>query len=122
MNQEAQIGHVQMNAVAEANRFQRRAPAIMNDDERMTVIDHLARNPTAGVSIGAGTWKLRLAREGGGKSGGFRVIYFYRMDENIPIFLLKVFAKGDKENLSKAETEELKTLGQMLADSYRSRQ
>ena len=111
-----------MTAVAETNHFMRRARAIMNDDERMAMIDHVARNPTAGVSIGAGVWKLRFAREGGGKSGGFRVIYFHRTDENIPIFLLTVFAKGDKENLTKAETEELKTLGQILADSYRSRQ
>ena len=78
---------MKMTAVAETNHFQRRARAIMNDEERMAVIDQLARNPTAGVSIGAGVWKLRFAREGGGKSGGFRVIYFYRMDERIPIFL-----------------------------------
>lgn len=50
------------------------------------------------------------------------MIYFYRMHESIPIFLLTVFAKGEKENLTKTETKELKTLGQMLADSYRSQQ
>ena len=85
MNQEAQIGRMKMTAAAETNRFQRPARAIMNDDERMAVIDHLARNPTAGVSTGAGEWILQFAREGGGKSGGFPIICFYRMDESIPI-------------------------------------
>ena len=111
-----------MTTVAETHHYQRRARAIMNEHERMTVIEQLARNPKAGVSIGAGVWKMRFARDGGGKSGGFRVIYFYRTDDSLPIFLLTVFAKGDKANLTKAETEELKTLGQTLADSYRSRQ
>lgn len=68
MNQGAQIGRMKMTAVAETNRFQRRARAIMHYDERMAAIDHLERNPIAGVSIGAGVWKLRFAREGGGKA------------------------------------------------------
>lgn len=38
-----------MLTVAETPLFQRRASAIMSDHERMAVIDHLARNPTAGV-------------------------------------------------------------------------
>lgn len=110
-----------MITVAETPLFQRRASAIMSDQERLAVIDHLARNPTAGVSLGAGIRKLRFARQGGGKSGGFRVIYFYCLGENVPIFLLTAFAKSDISNLSNAEIATLKSIGKMIADTYRSR-
>lgn len=46
--------------------------------------------------------KLRLARQGGGKSGGFRVIYFY-YTENMPVYLFDIYAKNAKENLTQAE-------------------
>jgi hypothetical protein len=41
-------------------------------------------------------------------------------DDDMPIFLITVFAKNEKANLSKAETETVKSLGKLLADSYRS--
>jgi hypothetical protein len=106
--------------VAETPEFQRRARAIMSDEERMALIDFIARNPTAGVSIGGGVRKLRFAREGGGKSGGYRVIHFYCGEDDIPIFLITVFAKNEKANLTKTETETVKSLGKLLADSYRN--
>lgn len=106
--------------VAETPEFQRRARALMSDAERMALIDFIARNPTAGVSIGGGVRKLRFARDGGGKSGGFRVIHFYSGEADIPIFLITVFAKNEKSNLTRAEAEMVRTLGRLLADTYRS--
>ncbi|WP_354689939.1 addiction module toxin RelE [Lentibacter algarum] len=41
-------------------------------------------------------------------------------DDDMPIFLITVFAKNEKANLSKAETETVKSYGKLLADSYRS--
>jgi hypothetical protein len=107
--------------VVETPEFQRRARAIMSDSERLALIDFVARNPNAGTAIGGGVRKFRFAREGAGKSGGYRVIHFYGDDEAVPIFLITVFAKNEKANLSKAETEAVKSLGKLLADSYRSR-
>ena len=106
--------------VAETPEFQRRARAIMSDQDRMALIDFIARNPTAGVAIGSGVRKVRYARDGSGKSGGYRIIHFYSSDDDMPIFLITVFAKNEKANLSKAETETVKSLGKLLADSYRS--
>ena len=106
--------------VAETPEFQRRARAIMSDDARMALIDYIARNPTAGVSLGGGVRKVRFAREGGGKSGGYRVIHFYGGDDDMPVFLITVFAKNEKANLTRAETETIRTLGKQLSDSYRS--
>ena len=106
--------------VAETPEFQRRARAIMSDAERLALIDFIARTPLAGVSIGGGVRKFRFARDGGGKSSGYRVIHFYSGEDDIPIFLITVFAKNEKANLTKAETETVKSLGKLLADSYRS--
>lgn len=106
--------------VAETPEFQRRARAIMSDQDRMALIDFIARNPTAGVAIGGGVRKFRYARADSGKSGGYRIIHFYNGDDDMPIFLITVFAKNEKANLSKAETETVKSYGKLLADSYRS--
>lgn len=105
--------------VAETPEFQRRARALMSDEERMALIDFIARNPTAGVSIGGGIRKMRFARDGGGKSGGYRVIHFFSGEETMPIFLITVFAKNEKASLTKAETDMIKSLGKLLVASYR---
>ena len=79
----------------------------------------MARNPATGVAIGGGVRKFRFAREGGGKSGGFRVIHFFNADDGTPIFLITVFAKNEKANLTAAETEAVKSLGELLSANYR---
>jgi len=60
---------------------------------------------------------LRFAGKGKGKSGGYRVITFYGGDD-IPVFLLNVFAKNEKTDLSQAERNELKMVLSTLADTY----
>jgi len=105
--------------VVETPEFQRRARAIMSDAERMALIDFVARNPMSGVSLGGGVRKFRFARAGGGKSGGYRVIHFFAAEEDMPVFLITVFAKNEKANLSRAESEAVRALGKELADSYR---
>lgn len=63
---------------------------------------------------------MRFAAKGKGKSGGVRVITFYSGDD-IPVFLLNVFAKGDKVNLTQAERNDLKRILGSVADAYRNR-
>lgn len=55
--------------------------------------------------------------EGMGKRGGARVIYYYR-NEQLPIFLLSAYAKNTKDNLSKAERNQLKKLVADLVAGY----
>lgn len=107
--------------VVETPEFQRRARAIMSDAERLALIDFVARNPTTGVSIGGGVRKFRFALEGGGKSGGYRVIHFFSPDAGTPVFLITAFAKNEKANLTKTETEAVKALGEALSATYRSK-
>jgi hypothetical protein len=94
----------------------------MTDDERRAIVDRIAENPIAGdVMPGTGGCrKVRSARRGKGRSGGYRVITAYG-GSDIPVFLLTVFAKGEKANLTKAECNELKKLTKAIVESYRWR-
>lgn len=106
-----------LQSVVELPEFLRRAKAIMSDDERMALIDYVAANPEAGVSLGGGLRKVRFAREGGGKSGGYRTIYVFG-GTHVPLFLVTVFAKNEKDNLSRTEQAELVALSKILLASY----
>lgn len=106
--------------VVELPEFLRRAKAIMSDDERSALIDAIAANPEAGVSLGGGLRKVRLARRGAGKSGGYRTIYAFG-GVHMPIFLVTVFAKNEKDNLGRAEQAELIALSKALLAHYGDR-
>lgn len=87
--------------VVETSPFLRHVGTLLSDDERAAFIDYIARNPEAGALIEGtgGARKVRWARTGGGKSGGVRTIYYYH-DQGAPLFLLTVYGKGDKADLS----------------------
>lgn len=67
--------------------------------------------------MGGGLPKVRFARQGGGKSGGYRTIHYYKPDEG-PVFLLTMFAKNEKSNLTPKETQLLVQLGAAIATEY----
>lgn len=92
----------------------------MDEAERVDLVNLLAADPEAGVSLGGGLRKLRVARTGGGKSGGYRVLHFYRADD-MPLFLLTVFAKNEQATLSAREKKDLLEICDGLADDYRRR-
>ena len=83
----------------------------MSEAERERAVLFLAENPEAGdlMKETSGCRKVRIAKEGGGKSGGYRVITWFGGGD-IPVFLLTVFAKGQKANLSKNECNALAKL------------
>lgn len=109
-----------LQTVVELPEFLRRAKAIMGDEERAALVDFVAAHPEAGVSLGGGLRKLRFARPGGGKSGGYRTVYVWGGVE-MPIFLVTVFAKNEKDNLGKAEQAELVALSKDLIARYGDR-
>lgn len=88
--------------------------------ERTAIVGHLAENPTAGVMIKGtgGARKVRFGGRGKGKSDGYRVIAFCG-GPDIPVFLLNVFSKGDKVDLSQGERNELRNELEGLAEDYR---
>lgn len=64
----------------------------MMDAERKAAIIWITTNPEEGISLGGGLRKIRIPREGGGKSGGFRMIYVFG-GHHMSIFLITIFAK-----------------------------
>ena len=53
-----------------------------------------------------------------GKRGGARVIYLYG-GENLPIFLITIYAKSQKGNLSKTEQNALAKMAKSFIADYR---
>ncbi|SFL55098.1 RelE toxin of RelE / RelB toxin-antitoxin system [Loktanella salsilacus] len=89
----------------------------MSELEREFAINFIAANPEAGVSLGGGLRKVRIPREGGGKSGGYRTIYVFG-GAHMPIFLITVFAKNEKANLSKTEQAAAVEMSRALVAKY----
>ena len=106
--------------VIELPEYIKRGEKILSENERDDLLYYLSSNPKAGNLIQGtgGVRKLRWASKGKGKSGGSRVIYFL-YNETIPIFLLTIFGKNDKVNLSKAERNELAKLVKELIKNYK---
>ncbi len=104
--------------VVEMPEFLRQAKAVMTEAERIVLVNTLAAHPEAGIPFGGGLRKLRVARDGGGKSGGFRSIHFYAPGRGLPVFLLTVFAKNDKDNLTPAEAAQMQAYGDRIARTY----
>jgi hypothetical protein len=78
-------------------------------------VEFIARNPEAGDVIPEtnGVRKIRWTRGGTGKRGGTRVIYFYH-NASRPLYLLMVYAKARKEDLSPEEKRAVRRLAAIL--------
>jgi hypothetical protein len=92
----------------------------LSEEDRAAIVDALAANPKLGELIvgTGGARKFRWAGRGKGKSGGYRIISYFG-GEDVPVFLLSAFSKGERSNLSAADKAELKKELATLADTYR---
>jgi hypothetical protein len=111
-----------MHTVVETPSYLADAKAAgLTEAEREAVVEMLANHPEAGDEIGGtgGARKVRVAGRGKGKSGGYRVITFYT-GKDVPVFLLAVYSKGEKANLSKAERNELRGILRDIVREYRT--
>jgi hypothetical protein len=109
--------------VAETPVFIRQAAEVWTDAEREEFVLYIAGNPGTGDVIPdtGGVRKVRWKRTGTGKRGGVRVIYFYR-DEDLPLYLLMVYAKGVKDDLDPGEKKMVRDLAAMLKRKQRKAQ
>lgn len=101
--------------VAELPEYQRRAEKLLSGNERQDIVNYLAAFPREGDLIRdtGGVRKLRWQRGGRGKSAGVRVIYYFH-NERIPLYLLTVFAKNERADLTQQERNELAKLVTLL--------
>jgi hypothetical protein len=91
-------------SISEMDPFVEDAERIFTKNEYENLILFLANHPDAGELIQGtgGVRKVRWPARGQGKRGGARVVYYFR-DLNVPVYLLAVYAKGEKISLTEKE-------------------
>ena len=82
------------------------------DDAALCEAMDRVRNGLIDADLGGGVIKQRIARKGGGRSGGFRTIVLFHQGELA--FFIYGFAKSGRENLRRDELEAFRS----LADEY----
>ena len=109
-----------LHTVVETPEFLAGACRVLTDAERLALVNFLAEHPTVGdlMQGAGGARKLRWGAKGRGKSGGARAISFYA-GPDVPVFLIAIFGKNEKANLSKAERNELRDVLADIAAAYR---
>jgi mRNA-degrading endonuclease RelE of RelBE toxin-antitoxin system len=96
----------------ETSKFTRKVVAAMTDEQLAKLQMAIKAQPDIGEYIKPNLCGLRKMRFGDGtkgKRGGFRIIYYWIVSDTITI-LLDLYHKGDKEDLTKKEMEELCSL------------
>ena len=108
-----------MQTIVELPEFLRKAQGLLEREEKLSLINYLAAHPQSGdlMQGTGGIRKLRWAAQGKGKSGGVRVIYYYH-NHSMPLFLLTVFGKGEKANLSPSERNDLSKFTDLLLRQF----
>lgn len=93
----------------------------MNEEERLAMEFLIACTPELHplISGTGGFRKARWARSGQGKSGGYRVIYFY-VEPPGRVYMASIFAKSRQQNLSAADQNTLATISTAIKKEFRS--
>jgi mRNA-degrading endonuclease RelE of RelBE toxin-antitoxin system len=77
-------------------------------EEFLELIESLELNPEQGTNLGNNCYKIRIAiaSKRKGKSGGARIITNFIVAEET-VYLLSIYDKSEKENLTDKELDEL---------------
>ena len=91
--------------------YDRRAKKLFSPAERAGAELEIAIAPEAWPVVPGtgGARKARAARGGRGKSGGARIVYYVVTRKGV-LYLLDVYAKSAKEDLTNAERHEIRKL------------
>ena len=92
--------------VSDVKRLYKKYKRLPKDLE--ILLTTLKENPKAGIELGNHCYKIRLANSSipTGKSGGFRVVYYY-YDEEGKLYLVAMFSKRDMETISDEQIAKL---------------
>jgi mRNA-degrading endonuclease RelE of RelBE toxin-antitoxin system len=90
----------------QANRLIKKYKSLKT--ELLQLVQELKENPEKGTAIGKNCFKIKIAisSKGKGKSGGARIITHVLVTEE-SVYLLTIYDKSEKENLTNKELEEL---------------
>ena len=94
------------NFLAEAKKLSKKYPSLKNNIASLGA--QLVNHPTMGISLGLSTYKIRMAitSKGKGKSGGARIITCVKVIATT-VYLVSIFDKSKKENITNKELREL---------------
>jgi len=89
-----------MVTFVETRLFTKLVQEYLSDDEYAALQQSLVVNPEAGDVIpgSGGVRKVRWAIAGKGKSGGVRVIYYFKRQDD-EIWLLTIYSKNEVESI-----------------------
>lgn len=98
-----------MFTIVETSLFSKQWPLYWTEDERGEFAAFISTSPDAGVVVpnSGGIRKVRWRRQGTGKSGGVRVVYFTR-NEAEEVVLLTLYAKSETDNLKGSVLKEIR--------------
>jgi len=101
--------------IVSLSAYESEVSALLNEDEQMAMEFYIASAPEAHPVIpGTGGFrKARWAREGKGKSGGLRVVYFF-LAQPERIYMAAIYAKSKMESLSAADQNVLAKLAAQI--------
>ena len=93
----------------ETNRFTKQVVKLFSDDEYAEIQQFICENPDFGKIIqgSGGIRKMRCKVDNRGKSGGACLIYYWAVSRE-KIFLLDLYAKNEKENLTSGKIKNLR--------------
>ncbi len=98
----------------ESKKFTQQLINLLSDEDYSAFQNKIIKSPQAGKVIkgSGGIRKIRWMAKGKGKSGGVRIIYYLAIQKDY-IFMLDIYPKNEKEDLSPFE---LKTLKRLVAE------
>jgi|ERR1043166_7634526 mRNA-degrading endonuclease RelE of RelBE toxin-antitoxin system len=90
----------------QARRLSRKYPSLKND--LLQLVKSLKENPGQGTALGNQCYKVRLAikSKSKGKSAGARIITYLVIVEKL-VYLLNIYDKSEKTDLSPGELKQL---------------
>lgn len=111
---------MQLLTFIETSVFTKYIKELYSDDEYLEIQKELMQNPEKDDLI-QGTGGLRKIRFGrnSGKSGGVRILYYYT-DEFGRIYMIMVYPKSVKDNITDAEKQVLKKLLETLKQELKN--
>jgi len=108
--------------IVSLSRYESQVSALLDDDERVAMEFYIACAPDDHPVIpGSGGFrKARWGRQGQGKSGGFRVVYFFLAGPG-RIYMAAIYAKSRRETLSAADRNVLAKLAAQIKKAAKGR-
>ena len=84
----------------EASAFTRYLPDYLSDEDYQALQSYLMQKPDAGAIVRStgGVRKVRWAPVGKGKSGGVRVIYYWKGPDH-EIWMLTIYSKSERSSI-----------------------